>query len=180
MWRRCIVLLVMLLASAAILAAKTIDYDALERQWEGGDMDDELLSDDELEYRRKGTLDKSEMVFVALKEDIVDRLVPEEPPNSAVSELCATWKHMLMHGGLTVNFYELEQYKVLAGMQHGGRVKDLRDFFLEQPEVKDVTWDQTTYYPPSASASSSSSKKKKKTIKKKPAKKKSHPAKVEL
>ncbi|RHZ09684.1 hypothetical protein DYB26_007129 [Aphanomyces astaci] len=135
-------------AMAFMAAAKqAIDYDALERQWEGGDMEDELLSDDELDYKRTGMLEKSEMVFVTLKESAIDAIVPVDPANSAVSELCASWKHMLMHGGLTVNFYELEAYKVLAGMQHGSRVKDVQAFLLDQDQVEAITWDQTTYYP---------------------------------
>ncbi|RHY25532.1 hypothetical protein DYB32_008250 [Aphanomyces invadans] len=56
-----------------------------------------------------------------------------------------------MHGGLSVNFYELEAYKVLAGLQHGSRVTDLRDFLLEQHQVQEVTWDQRTYHPKHAS-----------------------------
>ncbi|KAG9404221.1 hypothetical protein AC1031_005760 [Aphanomyces cochlioides] len=138
----------MVLVTMAICLAKTIDYDRLERQWEAGDHEDELLSDDELEYKRRGTLDKSEMVFVSLNEAVLRKRKPTDPAISVVSELCATWKQMLLQGGLTVNFYELEAYKVLAGMQHGSRVKELRDFFLEQDEVTEVTWDQNTFRKP--------------------------------
>ncbi|EQC38190.1 hypothetical protein SDRG_04619 [Saprolegnia diclina VS20] len=148
-----LLLLLMVLLVAVDLAAKTIDYDALERQWEKGDMDEELLSDEALaaKQNRKQELEKSEMVFVTLEPSAVAAFAMAHPDyEKPLSELCALWKSMLLNGGLDVNFYELEGAKVLAGLQRGSRVQELHAFLFEQPQVTEIQWNQETLYPPRA------------------------------
>ncbi|OQR80715.1 hypothetical protein ACHHYP_17260 [Achlya hypogyna] len=145
----------MLVVALSIEAGKPIDYDALEQQWEKGDMDEELLSEEALAVKQKRVakeeLEKSEMVFVTLHAASVTEFAEAHPDaDKPLSELCAHWKQMLRNGGLDVTFYELEETKVLAGLQKGSRVKELQAFLFEQPQVAEIQWNQETMYPPSS------------------------------
>jgi len=67
-----------------------------------------------------------------------------------IADLTSKWRDMLFTGGFDVLCYELGPGKVMVTMQRGWNAVGVKDFLLEQPEVKEVEWDSTKYLPKGA------------------------------
>ncbi|KAF1333512.1 Mesoderm development candidate 2, partial [Globisporangium splendens] len=137
-----------LVALATVQAARKpqIDYDALEKDWEAGDAEQELRSAGDEQFQslsEKGEEDakalRPQMVFVTLRND------GHEAPRKDLADLASRWKELLWNGGLDVNIYEIEHAKLLVGLQKGIQVDDLHRFLLEQPEVHEFEWNGQTF-----------------------------------
>ena len=166
-----------LLAATALLLARPaagvkkskdwnkVDFDKVEGEWRYGDEEDELITDDEIlfremEKRQEKGIDISEhmdvetvrhqqsmagpaMMFIELKpKPDGGQYIEEELYN-----MSGIWKDLLYTGGYNVNFYNIEDQKMLCSMQKGWDGKGVRDFLVDRPEVAKVTWDQHDYQP---------------------------------
>ncbi|KDO18461.1 hypothetical protein SPRG_15170 [Saprolegnia parasitica CBS 223.65] len=167
-WISIALLLVVLASSlvwpaAAWLNSKDIDYEAVEKAWETGDMDEELKPEVDLMHKRRqaeerqkrpnfvGDVGIPQTMLILFKDSALPdfvRLYPEIPdPTHAIAEM---WKSMLFNGGIEAEFFELNETpdKLLVKVQRGWLAEDLVDFLVNQEQVKEVLWDYETYYPP--------------------------------
>ncbi|DBA02472.1 TPA: hypothetical protein N0F65_008686 [Lagenidium giganteum] len=137
-----VALIVAYVAMAAV-DARTIDYEALEKAWEQGDSKHELQSEYEQQLDEYGSAGEGaktmgpQMVFVTLTPDALKA----EP----LPELASRWKDMLFNGGVEVSIYEIEDKKLLVGLQRGLQMPTVRRFLHEQPEVIGYEWDGQSY-----------------------------------
>ncbi|EGZ20584.1 hypothetical protein PHYSODRAFT_369743, partial [Phytophthora sojae] len=127
-------LLVLCLLAAAVPClecgrAKTIDYEALEKAWEAGDAEEELLSEGDEHYRQLQNKNEQEakalgpqMIFVTMKDGT------REP----LPDVASRWKEMLWNGGVEVSIYEVADSKLLVGLQKGIFVEDVMRFLNDQ------------------------------------------------
>ncbi|ETW02962.1 hypothetical protein H310_05403 [Aphanomyces invadans] len=145
------------------LHSKDINYDAVEKAWEAGDMDDELKEEEDkmhkvknIEERKKrpnfvGDVGIPQTMVVSLKETALDEFKEEFPtipePTLAISNM---WKEMLFNGGIDAEFFEVNEtpFKVVVKIKRGWLAEDLVEFLVNQPQVDEVMWDFETYYPP--------------------------------
>merc|ERR1712196_484820 len=142
-----------------------VDFDKIEGEWRYGDDEEELITDDEILFRQmegrreKGVDITEEMDIEAIRHQqsmagpamMFIELAPKENGGEYVEEelynLTGIWKDLLYTGGYSVNFYNIEDQKILCSMQKGWEGKPVRDFLLAQPQVTKVTWDQHNYEP---------------------------------
>ena len=83
------------------------------------------------------------MMFVELKpKPDGGQYIEEELYN-----MSGQWKDLLYTGGYNVNFYNIEDQKMLCSMQKGWDGKAVRDFLVDRSEVAKVTWDNHDYEP---------------------------------
>ena len=137
-----------------------VDFDKVEGEWRYGDEEEELITDDEMlfremEARKEKGIDISDMMdadTVKHQQSMTGpammfiELVPKpnggEYAEEELYNISGIWKDLLYTGGLNVNFYNIEESKLLCSMQKGWDGKAVREFLLSRPEVKKVTWDQ--------------------------------------
>ena len=141
----------------------SIDFDKVEEDWQGGDSEMELTTEDEklyneMENRREQTLDADgpldpeavrhqesnagpAMMFIELRKK--DSGYGE----TELVDLGGVWRDLLFSGGLDVKFYNIEENRMLVSLQKGWDSNDVKDFLLEQKEVAKVTWDSIDYTP---------------------------------
>ena len=142
-----------------------VDFDKIEGEWRYGDEEEELITDDEIlfrqmeERREKGVDITDDMDIEAIRHQqsmagpamMFIELAPKENGGEYVEEelynLTGIWKDLLYTGGYSVNFYNIEDQKILCSMQKGWQGGPVRDFLLDQPQVTKVTWDQHNYEP---------------------------------
>ncbi|KAF0697344.1 Aste57867_11970 [Aphanomyces stellatus] len=147
----------------AWLHSKDINYDAVDKAWESGDMDDELKEEEDKMHKRKqaeerakrpnfvGDVGWPQTMVVSLKDNAIAdfrELYPHiDEPTLSISNM---WKEMLFNGGLDVEFFEVNEtpLKVVVKIKRGWLAEDLVEFLVNQPEVEEVQWDFETYYPP--------------------------------
>jgi hypothetical protein len=83
--------------------------------------------------------------------DVGPELDPDAPltwTDQMLEALSTQWKEMLFAAGLSGEVYRLEPQSLMVGLQRGWHGKEVKDFLLGQPEVKEVTWDGKTYHKP--------------------------------
>ncbi|CEG47212.1 Mesoderm development candidate 2 [Plasmopara halstedii] len=116
---------------------KPIDYDALEKAWELGDDQHELTTEGDEHFRQLGDRNAEEikmsgpqMIFVTLKKG----------HNEPLTDVASRWKEMLWNGGVDVNIYQVDDSKLLIGLQKGIFVNEIMTFLHEQQDVKEYEW----------------------------------------
>ena len=111
-----------------------VDFDKIEGEWRYGDDEEELITDDEIlfrqmeERREKGVDITEEMDIEAIRHQqsmagpamMFIELAPKENGGEYVEEelynLTGIWKDLLYTGGYSVNFYNIEDQKILCSM----------------------------------------------------------------
>lgn len=141
------ILSILLLSSLPFLhvqcsRTRTIDYDALEKSWEAGDDEDELRTEGDEQYRKLADRTEEEakslgpqMIFVTLKSG------HSEP----LADVASRWKEMLWNGGVEVNIYQVDDLKLLVGLQKGIFTKEVITFLNVQHDVKEYEWNGKAY-----------------------------------
>ncbi|OQR80721.1 hypothetical protein ACHHYP_17261 [Achlya hypogyna] len=157
------VLAVMVSPAAAWLNSQDIDYDAVEKAWEAGDMDEELKPEVDLMHKRRqaeerkkrpnfvGDVGIPQTMLISMKDSALpdfQRQYPDIP--DATHAIAEMWKAMLFNGGIDTEFFELNEApdKLLVKVPRGWLAEDVVDFLVNQEQVKEVMWDYETYYPP--------------------------------
>ncbi|CAK4615635.1 hypothetical protein LEN26_002844 [Aphanomyces euteiches] len=159
----CVAFMVLVCSTFAWLHSKDINYDAVDKAWESGDMDEELREEEDKMHKRKqaeerakrpnfvGDVGLPQTMIVSLKDNALTdftALYPHiEEPTLAIANM---WKEMLFNGGLEVEFFEVNEtpLKIVAKIRRGWLAEDLVEFLVNQPQVDEVMWDFETYYPP--------------------------------
>lgn len=167
---------------------KNIDTDAIEKKWQEGDIDDEEWHEDTFEWKRK-MQEKIpgmtiEEIVASMKNGKKDAylegearkkdmqmafctLHPDATANKAESEkLGAKWQAILQTGGNRVNVYATSDHELLFTEEYG-RILEVRDFLLAQPEVAKFRWKDTDFTKESLAASAAASAPEPKAAKKK-------------
>ena len=141
-----------------------MNFDDIEMEWEKGDEEPELLTEDALHFERvkkkRDELDSEDMSeLIENPEKAVHRNSMAGPTmmfakldveksglkRDDVEDISKIWQDKLFYGRIHVTNYVIEDDTILVTLQHGWEGHELRDFLLEQEHVKSVTWDSKEY-----------------------------------
>eukprot|EP00949_MAST-11_sp_MAST-11-sp1_P001822 g1822.t1 len=144
------------------------DLESIEADWQAGDSEEELKTEDQYEYERieerkampipktpngedpsqwmahAAAFSGPTMVFCKLNSTLEDGSKRTKDDTDLTG---ARWKELLLMGGVEATPYSIEYDTVLLTLQRGWNGAQLRDFCLEQPEVVKASWDQIDYFP---------------------------------
>lgn len=141
---------------------KKIDLEKLEKEYEDGDDDEELITDDELLKRE---MDKRKKQGVPMDGPMTIEKVRHQQSGSGpavlfveidstkwsttsdeLNKLAGIWQGLLATGGVHVSAYNVDG-KLIVTIQKGWEGNKVKNFLMEREEVTKITWDQHDYFP---------------------------------
>jgi hypothetical protein len=126
---------------------KPLRYDEMERRRKSGpEVDiDALMTMSDADRKKAADVLRHQnsaagpaMLFVELMDDV-------ERDEDDLKELAKKWRDLLFSGGIEAQVYNIEGGKLLCSLQKGWNANHARDFIVDQPETREITWDSQTY-----------------------------------